>query len=205
MRLRRPSSSDLIASAALFIALSGSAAAASRYLITSTDQIKPSVLRKLDDGVSKNATEGPPGRPGPPGLPGPQGPPGFLGPPGPPGPQGPPGADNLSALTTIIGPTVVVPVGSIGTAEAVCPAGFRAVSGGGYGGIAGLRDSEMEASHLSWFIIVDNETSIPVKINASVECAGAGQAIAARAPQITHARLDKRLAELAAERQARHG
>jgi hypothetical protein len=76
------------------------------------------------------------------------------------------------------------------------------VSGGGYGGIAGLVDSEMETSHLSWFIIVDNQTRIPVKINASVECAATGQAVSARAHHITHARLNKRLAELAAERTA---
>jgi hypothetical protein len=60
----------------------------------------------------------------------------------------------------------------------------------------------MEASHLSWFVIVANKALIPVRINASVECAAAGQAVAARAPHMTHVRLNKRLAQLAAERQA---
>jgi hypothetical protein len=195
-RLWRPSPSDLIASLALFVALGGSAAAAGHYLITNTSQIKPSVLEKLSGSVGK------------PGAKGPQGAPGLQGPPGPPGPagseggQGPPGPSNLSALRTVIGPTVEVPPGEIGSAEAVCPEGFRAVSGGGYGGIAGLVDSEMETSHLSWFIIVDNETWIRVKINASVECAAAGQAVTARVRHITHARLNTRLAELGAERKA---
>jgi hypothetical protein len=230
MRLRRPSPSDLIASLALFVALGGSAAATSHYLITSTSQIKPSVLHKLTGAAGKNGTQGaqgpqgpggaagpqgpqgalgPQGAPGPPGgpqgpagPPGPQGPSGPLGSPGPQGAQGPPGPSNLSALTTISGPTVEVPAGNIKGAEAVCPEGFRAVSGGGYGGIAGLADSEMETAHTSWFIIVDNETLITVKINATVECATTGEAVTARAPHITHARLDRRLIELGGERQS---
>jgi hypothetical protein len=60
----------------------------------------------------------------------------------------------------------------------------------------------MEASHVSWFIIVANKTQITVKINASVECAAAGQAVAARRPRLTHTRLNQRLAALTAERRA---
>jgi hypothetical protein len=84
----------------------------------------------------------------------------------------------------------------------VCPTGDRAVSGGGYGGVPGLLDSEMESSHRSWFVIIDNRTLITVKIHATVECAGAGQAVAARVPRITHARLSQRIAELRAEAEA---
>jgi hypothetical protein len=92
--------------------------------------------------------------------------------------------------------------GIIGGAEAKCPAGSHAVSGGGYGGIAGLLDSEMDVSHLSWFIVVDNKTKITVKIHAAVECAAAGQAVAARAPRVTRALLKRRIAELKAEEEA---
>jgi hypothetical protein len=191
--LRKPTPAGLIACLALFVALGSSALAASRYLITSTSQIKPAVIKALKGGTGSDGEQGPQG---------PQGPQGSQGPQGGVGPQGPAGPGSLSALTTIIGPTVEVPVGEVGSAEAVCPAGFRAVSGGGYGGVAGLVDSEMESSHLSWFVIVSNKTLIPVKINASVECAGTGQAVAARAPHITHARLRSRLARLTAERQA---
>ena len=45
--MRRPSLSTPIAIVALIVALSGTALAASRYIITSTSQIKPSVLREL--------------------------------------------------------------------------------------------------------------------------------------------------------------
>jgi hypothetical protein len=47
MRRKRPSTATVIALVALVVALSGTAIAASRYIITSTSQIKPSVLREL--------------------------------------------------------------------------------------------------------------------------------------------------------------
>ena len=47
MHRRRPSSSTVIALLALFVALGGTAIAAKRYLITSTSQIKPSVIKAI--------------------------------------------------------------------------------------------------------------------------------------------------------------
>ena len=47
MHLRKPSPATVIASAALFFALGGTAIAAHHYLITKPGQIKPSVLAKL--------------------------------------------------------------------------------------------------------------------------------------------------------------
>jgi hypothetical protein len=47
MRLRRPSPATSIALLALLFSLGGSAIAASRYIITSTSQIKPSVLKAI--------------------------------------------------------------------------------------------------------------------------------------------------------------
>jgi hypothetical protein len=180
MHLRKPSLTAIIAGLALFIALGGSAAAARHYLVTSTSQIKPSVLKKLKGNA------------------GAQGAAGQTGAAGATGPQGPAGPSNLSALTTVIGPTVEVPAGKVGAAEAVCPAGSRAVSGGGEASIAGIAGSEMETSHTSWFIIMVNETGIVLKIHAAVQCAGAGQAVAANVSRPTHARLDQRVAELTA-------
>jgi hypothetical protein len=47
MRARKPSPTTIIAVVALFVALGGTAVAASRYIITSTSQIEPSVLKAL--------------------------------------------------------------------------------------------------------------------------------------------------------------
>lgn len=63
---------NFVAWLALFVALAGTSLAASHYIITSTHQIKPSVLRQLKGRVGK------------------QGPPGPIGPLGPAGPQGTP-------------------------------------------------------------------------------------------------------------------
>jgi hypothetical protein len=56
---RRPSPSMIVAIVALFFALAGTGIAASRYLITSTSQIKPSVLRELRRTVAHVASEKP--------------------------------------------------------------------------------------------------------------------------------------------------
>jgi hypothetical protein len=47
MRIRKPNAAEVLAVIALVVASSGSAVAASRYLITSSSQIKPSVLRQI--------------------------------------------------------------------------------------------------------------------------------------------------------------
>lgn len=77
----RISPATLIASVALFVSLGGTGWAASRYLITSTSQIKPTVLHKLK---GRRGPLGHTGQRGPQGVPG-VGPQGVQGPPGPQG------------------------------------------------------------------------------------------------------------------------
>jgi hypothetical protein len=178
---RRPRLGTVIAGLALFVALGGTAAAARHYLVTSTSQIKPGVLRALKGKAGRAGIQGPQGSQGVP------------------GPQGPAGPSALSALVTVIGPSVEVPSGEVGGAQAVCPAGYRAIGGGGSGSISGIDVSEMESTHLSWFVITANETGITVPIHAEVQCAGAGQAVAARAPHITHPLFNRRIDEVRSE------
>jgi hypothetical protein len=76
--------------AALFVA-AGGAAAAGHFVITSTSQIKPSVIQALRGNQGPRGLRGIPGTPGAngaPGLPGAQGPPGSPGSPGAPGAPG---------------------------------------------------------------------------------------------------------------------
>jgi hypothetical protein len=61
---RRITYANVVATLALFFALSGGAIAASHYLITSTKQIKPSVLKKLKGNAGKTGATGPTGAAG---------------------------------------------------------------------------------------------------------------------------------------------
>lgn len=160
--------------------------AAHHYLITSTSQIKPSVLTKLKGNAGRNGAAG------------------AAGTPGAQGPQGPAGPTTLSALTVVNGPTISVPTGEVKGASAICPAGTRAVSGGGNSSISGIDDDQTATERGGWFIIIDNETGISLNINAQVLCAGAGQAVAASAQGARRASVEKqvelRVAALKAEK-----
>jgi hypothetical protein len=172
MHISRPSPATALSIIALFFALGGTALAAHHYLITSTHQIKPSVLKALRGS-------GPPGAPGPTGAAGPQGTPGARGEPGP---------VNLSSLTIIRATDIKVPNGKEATSVASCPTGSRAVSGGEYSGFAIRNGSEMSSDHQSWIVLVTNLSGVETNLEAIVYCAGAGQAIAASAPSAAHAR-----------------
>lgn len=185
MNFRRLPSGTVVAFVALFFALGGSAIAARHYLITSTSQIKPSVLKALH-GTGSTGPAGTAGTAGP------------AGPEGPQGPAGPAGPVNLSGLTIVAGESKSVPKESVGTSVATCPNGSHAVSGGGYNGLASLAASGMETDHQSWVIVVDNETSISTHVEAVVYCAGAGQAVAASVPSAAHERAVEKAHAIAA-------
>ncbi len=72
-RLRVPSPAMVVALLALFFALGGSALAAKHYLLSSTKQIAPSVLKKLKGNAGAKGLTGPTGAQGPAGPQGAQG------------------------------------------------------------------------------------------------------------------------------------
>jgi hypothetical protein len=133
MKKRRPSPGTVLATLALFFALGGSAIAANHYLITSTKQIKPSVLKTLK---GKRGLVGPKGAAGAHGAAGAAGAPGAKGEPGVKGErgvQGAPGTPALSELTEVRSEAGLEEVSAGvfgGFAIAICPEGSHAISGG---------------------------------------------------------------------------
>jgi hypothetical protein len=99
----RFSYANVVATFALVFAMSGGALAASKYLITSTKQIKPSVLKSLKGKTGPAGAAGiagPAGVVGPAGSGGPQGP---AGPQGPVGENGAPGAEGKAGKNGVNG------------------------------------------------------------------------------------------------------
>lgn len=116
---------NLVAWLALFVALCGTSLAATHYVVTSTKQIKPSVLKQLKGNAGSrgpNGPSGPKGELGQKGEPGPKGEPGARGEQGSKGAEGEPGPSHaysakvvaasiqLSPGTTVA--TLAVPAGS---------------------------------------------------------------------------------------------
>ena len=111
--VRRPSAALIIACVALFISLTGAGIAANHYLITSTKQIKPSVIKKL---------KGNKGAKGPRGAAGSNGSNGSI---------GSIGATGASGATHVVKRWAIGAAGaSFSTAVATCNPG-ETVTGGG--------------------------------------------------------------------------
>jgi Collagen triple helix repeat (20 copies) len=91
---------NAIAWLALFVSLTGTSIAASHYIITSTKQIKPSVLKQLRASTGGKGAGGSAGGQGSPGVAGPSG---KQGEPGPNGKQGEPGPPGLKGDTGATG------------------------------------------------------------------------------------------------------
>ena len=89
----------VVAVLALVFAMTGGAYAAKRYLISSTSQISPKVLKELEAMAGKGSAPGPQGAAGADGARGPQGPSGAPGPQGAPGAPGAPGALGASVTS----------------------------------------------------------------------------------------------------------
>jgi hypothetical protein len=101
--LRLPSPALVISILALVVALSGTAIAAKRYLITNTKQISPAALKALTKLAAKQGAAGPQGSVGATGDRGPIGEKGPQGDKGPTGDQGPRGEVGPTGLPGTLG------------------------------------------------------------------------------------------------------
>ncbi len=114
--MRRFSYANVAATVALVFAMCGGALAANHYLISSTKQISPKVLKKLKGATGNPGPAGPAGAKGAPGATGAQGSGGTPGtrgaegkegkegPPGKEGPQGTPGSAGIAKSFLQVGP-----------------------------------------------------------------------------------------------------
>jgi hypothetical protein len=117
---------------ALVFSMTGGAYAAGKYLITSTKQIKPSVLKSLKGANGKNGVAGPAGPAGPAGLAGPAGPGGPAGKDGTNGTNGTNGQEGKVGSAGTLGPTGpkgLSPTGPTGPVGAPWPDGGTLPSG----------------------------------------------------------------------------
>ena len=131
---RRLNYANIVATLALFFALSGGALAAKRYLITSAKQINPKVLGSLKGKTGKTGPTGSQGTAGKEGAAGKEGKAGKDGEPGPAGPTN---------VTVREGELKSVPAGAVGIVTASCKPGEKAT---GWGSSISGSDSEWTIS-----------------------------------------------------------
>ena len=152
--MKRTPGAMVVAMIALFVALSGVAVASTTGLINGA-QIKDHTISiaKLTPGAVAvlHGQKGPKGDPGSAGTQ---------------GAQGPPGGFDPNKVTYVQGPQVSVDpftvTGQAVTLTATCPAGAKALGGGGFNSITTIAASFASSDGASWNMIIINESSITV-------------------------------------------
>jgi hypothetical protein len=115
--------SALIAGVVAAVVAAASSTAAT--IVVTSKSIKNGTIQTVDiSAKAKKALKGARGARGPAGARG------LAGPAGAPGPQGIQGPAGIQRLQLVVSPPVTIAAGAQGAAEAVCPAGEIAVSGG---------------------------------------------------------------------------
>jgi hypothetical protein len=163
------------ATLALFFAMSGGALAAEHYLINSTKQINPKVLKALKGNRGLTGSTGSAGK---------EGVPGKEGPAGKEGKEGKAGPTVLGAITEVRAEKSVPKNQSI-EVIATCPKGSRAISGGGNYEIEPTEKppnrfrSEATKGRTGWLVEVGNPNANTEEIaeEAVAYCAPEGESV----------------------------
>jgi len=190
---KRITYANVAATLALVFAMSGGAFAAKHYVLNSTKQISPKVLKSLKGKTGKTGATGPAGLAGKEGSPGKEGKEGKEGTQGKEGKEGPPGPVNLSKLTEVRSEPTKIAEGKAGGASAFCGEGEIAVSGGYFLKKGELLETQNEAFNITfeffeilfhftgWSASGFNPASFPeAEIEAIAYCAKEGSAVEAR-------------------------
>jgi len=167
----------VVACLALFVASTGTGIAASHYLITSTKQIKPSVLKQLKGargptGQSVTGDIGPQGPKGDTGAKGATGATGAAGPKGDTGATGPSGATQVVVYSATS--TSAAGAGGSSTVEVSCPSGTVATGGGAGWVFPNQTEQPVPIVSVSVPLIVWPSTTNPTGWRAVVRNIGAG-------------------------------
>jgi hypothetical protein len=196
---KRITYANVAATLALVLSMSGGALAASHYLINSTKQISPKVLKKLKGNVGPAGLQG---------KEGPQGKEGVTGKEGKEGKQGIPGPVNLAKLEKVAGPfeaPVFVLFFDIASSHAECAKGSHAISGGfevtEHQIVTALisEASESEGKLTGW-TVTGLFKELKGGVKAVAYCAKEGNAVQASAPRSAQRRTSHRALVAAAIR-----
>jgi Collagen triple helix repeat (20 copies) len=178
---KRITYANVAATLALVFAMSGGAFAAKHYLLSSTKQISPKVLKALKGKTGKTGATGPAG---PAGLTGKEGLSGKEGKEGKEGKQGPPGPVSLTKLEEVRTEPPVKVKEEEGFASAFCPEGTTAVSGGYFVTGLGLLGTRSESFnffffgiHFTGWSVAGTNISGEVELEAIAYCAKEGAAV----------------------------
>jgi collagen triple helix repeat protein len=176
---KRVTYANVAMTVALVFAMSGGAYAAGKYLITSTKQIKPSVLAQLKGKNGMNGANGTNGANGAPGATGAQGPKGDTGAGGPQGPEGKEGKEGKAGANGTTGFTETLP--SHKTLEGAWTLSYRPPAGPYYNTTSvsfGIPLKEAPAAHfinLKGLELTFTSAEDPTGERASTACTGTPQ------------------------------
>lgn len=167
---------NVTATLALIFAMSGGALAAQRYLLNSTKQINPRVLKALKGNEGPTGPNGKQGAAGKEGRPGKEGPPGKE---GMKGKEGAPGASGATHVTFRQSAPTGIPANSTEFVSISCNPGEVATGGGGVNqDTTGVHlKQSFPTPHLAgdtptgWTVSYENTTASAHTIYADVVCA----------------------------------
>ena len=80
-------------------------------------------------------------------------------------------ASTRAKVSDVTGPTVTFAPNEIAHADATCPAGTAVIGGGYYASIAHVAADKTYGDGRTWSVLIHNDSSISIQVNAHAVCA----------------------------------